>query len=350
MKSKTVKKKEQKTAVLLVNLGTPDQPDKRHVRKYLTEFLNDPLVIDLPWLIRKLLVNLIIIPFRVSKSTALYKRLWTPEGSPLLIYLDKLQTKLQSLLGVDYQVFVAMRYGKPNIRKSMKQISASGFSKVVVVPLFPQYASSTTESVVRKVKEINQSLTQPLRLKIVTQFYQEDGFINAYVEQIRQQSPGDFDHIVMSYHSLPTRHIDQVHPSRPSNFCSCEQSMPQYGKLCYKAACYETSRLIAGKLGLSADKYTVSFQSRFAKNWIGPYTEDTIVDLARKENKKILVAAPSFVADCLETIVEIGMDYDILFQRFGGEKLVLVPSLNDSDSWVNALVQIVQKESSTKKK
>lgn len=330
-----------KKAVLLVNLGTPDGTQQKLVRNYLTEFLNDPFVIDLPWLIRKLLVNLIIIPFRVKKSTRLYRRLWTDAGSPISIYLEQLKVKLQKEMGDEVAVYAAMRYGKPALKDVLFKINNRGADELVVVPLFPQYASSTTGSIVRVVQKNKSNLQNVKEIHFTEQFYNDPQFINAFCERITSYQPTTFDHVIFSFHSLPVRHIERIHPESPCDGCSCENYIPSFGTGCFKATSYETSRLIADQLQIKREDYTVAFQSRFAKNWIGPFTDDIIIQLALSGKSKVLIVAPSFVADCLETIVEIGQDYKTLFKAHGGKELVMVQSLNAEDYWVKALMKII---------
>lgn len=329
-------------AFLLINLGTPDSPDKKSVRSYLRQFLNDPFVIDMPRIARLLLVNLMIIPFRLNKSTKLYKRLWTESGSPILLHLEKLRERLQHESGEKYPVYVAMRYGNPSIQSVLSTIDQSGVEEVLVLPLFPQYASSTTGSIVHAVQKHKKKLQNIRDIKFIRQFYDDPGFINAFCKRIAGYQPESFDHIIFSCHSLPERHIQLIHPEHRVHGCVCEQKMPVYGKECYKATGYQTARLIAGALNLSQDHYTVSFQSRFARKWIGPFTEDVVIQLAREGKSRILVVAPSFVADCLETIVEIGQDYRELFIRHGGKELVMCESLNAEEEWVEAVKKLVE--------
>lgn len=333
-----------KKAVLLVNLGTPESPARKHVEKYLTEFLNDPFVIDLPWLMRKLLVNLIIIPFRVKKSTGFYQRLWTEEGSPILRHLEQLGAKLQKAVGCETTVYVAMRYGKPALKQVLNEINKSGADDLHVVPLFPQYASSTSGSIIHAVQKSKSKLQNVKQIRFTEQFYDKPGFINAFSERIAGYHPASFDHVIFSFHSLPVRHIENIHPETSSASCSCEDSFPSCGRMCYKATSYKTARLIADKLHIKREDYTVAFQSRFANNWIGPFTEDIVIQSALSGKSRVLIVAPSFVADCLETIVEIGQDYQSLFKTHGGNELVMVESLNAKDCWVKALKEIVSGE------
>lgn len=329
-------------ALLLVNVGTPEKPDPKAVRKFLTAFLNDKRVIDIPWLFRKILVNLIIIPFRVKKSTALYKKLWTPEGSPLLFYLLRLRDKLDQLVQGKYKVYACMRYGEPSLTDTLAQLKREGTEEIIVLPLFPQYASSTTGTVTEKVFEIVKKWEAIPDMRVIERFYSHPAFISAFAKQIASYNPQGFDHIIFSYHGLPLSQIRKIHTDKDCSGCSCEYSMPECGTWCYKANCYETTRLLVQALNIPDDKYSVAFQSRLTRNWLSPFTDELIKEQARKGNANILVVAPSFVADCLETIVEIEMDYKQLFIEHGGYNLTLVKSLNDLDEWASAIAEIIQ--------
>lgn len=324
--------------IVLVNTGTPDKPEKKAVRRFLTEFLNDPRVIDMPWLLRKLLVNLIIIPFRTSRSTALYRKLWTRDGSPLLLNLQKLTVKLN--VNNEYSVTGAMRYGNPSLKNALKSLKDSRVKELVIFPLFPQYASSTTGSVNELVmKEISTWNNMP-EVRFTGQFYSHPSFIASFAGQIQKYNPEIYDHVLFSYHSLPLNHISAAHPEHDLSDCTCRDSFPDHGTFCYRAACYKTTLLLAKELSLTPGTYSTSFQSRFSKNWLGPFTDDVLKELSKSGKKRILAAAPSFVADCLETIVEFD-NYRNLFRTLGGEELVLVESLNDNDDWVEAIIKIL---------
>lgn len=325
--------------LLLVNTGTPDSPDLKDVRKYLSEFLNDPDVIDLPFLARKILVNLIIIPFRVKKSSKLYSELWTDKGSPLRINLVNLTKKLNSRLNPEYHVLGAMRYGNPSTVSALKTIPKG--SHVTVIPLFPQYASATTGSVIKAVKMATAS-SGFAGIQFIDQFCCHPAFIDLFSGRIRMYNPEKYDHIIFSYHSLPIGQIAGLHKEVEPESCECTSHLPDHGSKCYKAMCFQTTRLIAGKLNLADSFITTAFQSQMSKKWIGPFTGDVIRDLALKGSKRILVTAPSFVSDCLETITEIKGEYSEIFRSAGGSGLTLVESLNYGDDWVDALAQIVE--------
>lgn len=330
-----------KTAVILANVGTPEAPKVHKVFTYLTRFLNDPRVIDIPWLLRKLLVNLIIIPFRVRNSTRLYKKLWTENGSPLLYLSESLARKLEKKLDENHKVFVAMRYGKPVLKDVVRQIHDQKFDEVVIVPMFPQYASSTTGTATDEVlKQISRWNVIP-SVRFIGQFYDHPAYIDAFVRLAGKYDLKTYEHFVFSYHGLPDRQVNKVHPGILVRNCNCAEAMPEHGAFCYKATCYETSRLLVKRLHISPDKYTVSFQSRLEKNWLTPFSDQVIINLAKSGKKKVLVFAPSFVTDCLETIIEIGYEYQEIFRKHGGETLQLAEALNDSDSWVEGLKEII---------
>lgn len=333
---------EQKIGVLLINLGTPDSPSVKDVRKYLRQFLNDPRVIDINPIGRFFLVNGIIVPFRSPKSAKIYKQLWTPEGSPLLIYGNKVKAKLQKALPENYTVELAMRYQNPSLKSVLDRMQKQNYSKIILIPMFPQYASSSTGSAIEEaMRLINKWWVIP-ELKIVSQFFNDELFIDAFVEKGNMYSPKEYDHVLFSYHGLPERQVDKVYTDgKPCKDHDCENEWNEHNEYCYKAACYETTRRIADKLGLDKSKYSVAFQSRLGRDpWIKPYSDHVLVDLAKGGVKKLLVYSPAFIADCLETTVEIGMEYTHIFKENGGEKLQLVESLNDSDKWIECLKKL----------
>lgn len=325
-------------ALLLVNVGTPDKPRTWDVAKYLSQFLNDKRVMDIPWLLRKILVNLIIVPFRSPKSARLYRRLWTPEGSPLLISLQKLTANLNNDPAFPYDVYGAMRYGNPSVKSILKEMEAKKYEEIVLLPLFPQYASSTTETAVEEFyKQIRRWNTIP-SVKVIGQFYDHPAFIRAFASRIRQYDLEQFDYVLFSYHGLPVRHIEKCHPHVGLHECTCHLSIPEYGTYCYRATCYETTRLLAKEIPLKEDSYSVSFQSRLTKRWLEPFTDKTLINLAQSGKKNVLVVAPSFVSDCLETIIELADENAKIFRQHGGEKLVLVASLNEEVEWVKEVI------------
>jgi ferrochelatase len=328
--------------VLLIQLGTPDSPSVTDVRKYLSEFLNDPRVIDIPWLLRKILVNLIIVPFRAPKSAKIYKMLWTEKGSPLLFYSVSLKEKLQAVLGDKYEVELAMRYQNPSIDVVLERMRKKGYDKIIILPLFPHYASASTGSAVNKAMDLISKWWVIPELKIISQFYENEDYLNSVVSIGKKYNLSEYDHILFSYHGLPVRQVDKVYfDGKPCSDHNCENELNDSNRFCYKAACYATTRMLADRLNIPNEKYTVSFQSRLDKKWLEPFSDKVIAELARKGTKKLLVFSPAFVADCLETTIEVGVEYLQIFKTNGGEHLQLVESLNDSPVWVDALRKMV---------
>ncbi|MRT91368.1 ferrochelatase [Ancylomarina sp. 16SWW S1-10-2] len=331
-----------KTTVLLINLGTPKSPSVKDVRSYLKEFLNDKRVIDIPWLIRKILVNLIIIPFRTKNSSKIYKKLWTPEGSPLLIYGESVKKMLQEELGNDYKVELAMRYNEPSLPSVLSKIKAEMPERLIVFPMYPQYASSSTGSTIERVMELMKSWEVIPEVNIINQFFEDPDYINIIANNARKHKLEEFEHFVFSFHGLPIRQINKVHPQRNCKTCDCDKKFNrETDYYCYKATCYENARLIAEKLNIPKEKYTVGFQSRLDKNWLEPFADKLIVKLAKEGKKNIMVFSPAFVADCLETTVEIGGEFTDLFKENNGEKLVLVESLNNNPAWIKTIKKLV---------
>ncbi len=332
-----------KTAVILINLGTPDKPSRKFVATFLSEFLGDGRVIDLPYLFRKLLVNLIIVPFRAGKSAEMYRRVWTKKGSPIIYNTQRLKDKLQKQLADKYEVFMAMRYGNPSMDNILSEIEAKQFKKLIIIPLFPQYASSTSGTIIEKALKIIRCWNYIPELKIISEFYRNPLFIKAWVENIRKEHFEDVEHILFSFHGLPERHVEKTHDNKSCTEFNCETELSVDNHACYRAQCYENTRLIVEELKLPEEKYTVCFQSRFGKRWLNPFTEDEVLKHAQKGTKSLLVVPLSFVADCLETIVEIDTEYRELFIQSGGEKLIMAKSLNDNDAWVAALKKLVKR-------
>ncbi len=330
-----------KTAVLLINVGTPDEPKVKAVRRYLTEFLNDRRVIDIPLVLQKILVNLIIVPFRAPKSTKLYERLWTEKGSPLLYFSERVLEDLQSKVTGKADVFMAMRYGNPSIGKALSAIQKGNYDTLVIFPMFPQYASSTNGTAIQAVIDKVRNWNTIPEIKAINQFYDHPAFLDAFAKRIQSYDPEKFDHIIFSYHGLPNRHLEKNHPEESIETCNCENELPGFGKFCYKATCYQTTRELADRIGLKKSQYSVSFQSRLSNNWMTPFTDKNLISRAKQGNKNVLVAAPAFVADCLETTVEIGWEYKEMFKKNGGENLQMIESLNDSPAWIDAMEEIL---------
>ncbi len=330
-----------KTGVLLVNLGTPDSPSVGHVRSYLSQFLNDPRVIDIPWLLRKILVNLIIVPFRAPKSAKLYKKLWTANGSPLLFYSNRVKDMLQMELGENFEVYLAMRYKNPSIPDVLGVMKKRNFARIIVLPLFPQYASASTGSAHEEVMRILSKWWVIPDVSFISQYYDHPAFIRSIVEIGRKYPHQEFDHVLFSYHGLPERHVDKVYEDGLCSEHNCEAEITEENRFCYKATCYATTRLLTNALGIPPEKFTVCFQSRLDEKWLKPFSDKVVEDCAEKGMKNILVFSPAFTADCLETIIEIGYEYQHIFESKGGKKVQLVESLNDHPLWVSCLKEII---------
>lgn len=334
-----------KKAILLLQLGTPDSPKKSDVRRYLTQFLNDPRVIDIPWLSRKLLVNGIIVPFRAGNSSKLYKAIWDEKtGSPLLMHSEQLAAKLQAAVGSEYKVELAMRYQNPSMESVLERMRKEGYHQITVFPLYPQYASSSTGTALQLFMEIVSKWWVIPEIKIISQYYDNENYINCIVNRAKKHDLAKYDHVIFSYHGLPERQVDKVY--NDGYLCkdhNCETELTEDNYYCYKAGCYQTTKAIVEKLDLPQDKFSISFQSRLDDKWLKPYSDKVVEELAKKGAKNILVFSPAFTADCLETIYEIGTEYQEIFHKNGGEKVQLVESLNSGDDWVETIKGIVVK-------
>jgi len=333
-----------KKGVLLVNLGTPDSTSTSDVRKYLREFLSDGRVIDIPSVPRWLLVNLIIAPFRGPKSAEEYKKLWEERGSPLKFYSEDVRDLLQEKLGNEYVVALGMRYQNPSLESALDQLISQNVSSIKVIPLFPQYASATTGSVIEKVMDLVKAKQIIPEINFVSQFVDHPLFIETFVDLGKKEMELDnYDHILFSYHGLPERQIKKGSVGNQCQLGSCCNHLGPKNKQCYRAQCFETSRRIVEKLNIPEGKYTVCFQSRLGKDpWVQPYTEDMVGKLAEQGVKKVLAFSPAFVSDCLETTIEVGETYAEEFVEKGGEKWVLVPSLKTNDKWITCLADLVE--------
>jgi len=318
------------------------------VRRFLREFLSDERVIDIAAPLRFFLVNGVIAPFRTPASTKIYRTLWELGGgeSPIRMHTSALTEQLnERFAGDPITVHMAMRYQGPSIEEVLEEMRAANYTKLVVLPLFPHYASSSTGTALQRVMEVVSSWWAIPGLELINQFYEEDFYLDTLAQQAQKHDVGSFDHVVMSYHGLPEQHVDKVYPKR-DDLCeqhSCEDSVEPESALCYKATCFETSRLLAGRLGLSPSDYTVSFQSRLSDRWLTPFSDQVIEDLAKAGKKRVLVFSPAFVADCLETLVEVGVEYQELFVEHGGEKVQLVASCNTEPTWVDGLASFLRK-------
>jgi ferrochelatase len=333
--------------LLLINLGTPDEPTTPAVRRYLREFLGDPRVLDINPIGRALLLNLIILPTRPAKSAHAYQQIWDPErGSPLKFHSEDLAAGVAAALGDGWKVELAFRYGKPTIAAGLDALIEAKVDKIVVLPLFPQHAMSSTETAFARVEELHAKRAGAPPLVPIGAFYSDPGFLDAFAAVgAPALEAARADHVLFSFHGLPVRHIHKTDVTKSHCFSSpaCCDSMQSPN--CYRAQCYFTARELAKRLGLAAENYTVCFQSRLGRTpWIQPYTDVVLDEVAAKGVKRLAVFCPAFVADCLETIEEIGMRAKAQFTAHGGEELVLVPSLNSSPAWVAAVAALAQRQ------
>lgn len=332
-----------RTGVLLINLGTPDAPTPDAVGRYLREFLMDGFVIDMPAPLRWFLVNVLIVPRRKYQSAEAYQKVQMPEGSPLLVQTRHLSEKVAARLGQDYAVECAMRYGNPSIASALRKLREANVSRVIVLPLYPQYAESSFETAIVETKKRAAELGLADRLKFFSPFYDRPEFIESFASRVAEHPS---DHFVFSFHGLPERHVTKLHPNHCLQSADCCEQISDSNRNCYRAQCVFTANAIAQKVGLKKDGYTISFQSRLGRaKWISPNTEDVLRDLAARGIRKVAVACPAFVADCLETLEEIAIRGRETFIKAGGEELQLIPSLNAETYWVEAVVKWIREAS-----
>jgi len=332
--------------VLLINLGTPDAPETGAVRRYLHEFLSDPRVLDISPPGRAALLYGVILPLRPRRSAEAYRKIWMPEGSPLLVHGLALRDRLQDALGPGWTVELGMRYGKPSIGSALEKLQARGVRELTVAPLYPQYASSSTGSSLERVYRLVGEAWNVDALRVLPPFYDRPMFLDAFAEVGRPVlAEARPDHVLFSFHGLPERQVKKSDPTGAhclrSETC-CDAQVPA-NRWCYRHQAFVTARGLAQRLGLEAGKWTVTFQSRLGRTpWIKPYTDLVIPELARSGVKRLAVFCPAFVADCLETLEEIGIRAKAQFLEHGGEALTLVPSLNAHPVWVRGLTQMVR--------
>lgn len=328
-----------KRALLLMNLGSPDSTSVKDVRRYLDEFLMDGRVIDSPYLLRALLVKGIIVPFRAPKSAEAYRSIWTDEGSPLIVLTKQLQEAVQ--YQITEPVAIAMRYGNPSPKQAYEQLLKEhpDVEEVVLLPLYPHYAMSSYETAVEYAKEQHQKGNYPFKLSIIQPFYDDADYIDALAQSIQPYTEQVYDHILFSYHGVPQRHIRKsdttgCHCLQVNN--CCETASPAHAT-CYRHQLVVTTRLVAEKLGIPKEKYSISFQSRLGKGWLEPFTDKRLEEMPGEGIKKLLVACPAFISDCLETIEEIGVEGKETFMHAGGESFTLIPCLNTHPAWVRTI-------------
>ncbi|MEO8568868.1 MAG: ferrochelatase [Ginsengibacter sp.] len=332
-----------KKGILLMNLGSPDSTNIPDVKKYLDQFLMDKRVIDKSWLFRALLVKGIIIPFRAPKSAEAYKTIWTEAGSPLIVFTEQLKDELQK--EIVEPVEIAMRYGNPSPEEGFDSLlkRAPGIEEVIALPLYPHYAMSSYETAVEYTKEIHKRNKYSFRLRFIDPFYNEPNYINALSEVFRPFLQKEYDHILFSYHGVPARHIHKsditgCHCLQVEN--CCEVPSPAHAH-CYRHQVFTTTRLVAEKLNIPKNKYSVSFQSRLGKGWLTPFTDIRLQEMPGEGIKKLLIVCPAFVSDCLETLEEIKIRGREIFMEAGGESFEMIPCLNTSPLWVKAIAGYV---------
>ena len=347
--------RDRQTGVLLINLGTPESPRVSDVRRYLREFLSDPRVLDMPRLARLALLELVILPFRPRRSARAYEQVWLPTGSPLLVHGLALCAALESELGPDTPVELAMRYGAPSLRSGLEALCRKGAERIVALPLFPQHSEASTGSATAKLREEHVRLAptptgSQTSLDILPSFYDDAGFIEA-MRSVAHPRLTAFrpDSVLMSFHGLPESHLRKGDAS--GGFClrrdSCCDNIVPANRHCYRAQCAATARCLARALSLAAEDYSIAFQSRLGRTpWIRPYTDERLAELASSGVKRLAILCPAFVADCLETLEEIGVRARESWLELGGEDFLLVPSLNAEPVWVTALATMLRSATS----
>jgi ferrochelatase len=332
--------------VLLVNLGSPDSPKPKDVKRYLGEFLMDERVIDVNPILRKILVKGIILNTRPKKSAKAYQKIWWKEGSPLVVISERFHKKVQDK--TDMPVALGMRYGSISIHNAYQELKDKGVTDVLLVPLYPHYAMSSFETVVEKARDVQKNSFSSMTTTVLPAFYNQKDYIKVMADNIREHLKGfEYDHILFSYHGIPERHIKKSDPTK--SHCqmdgSCCNQPSEAHATCYRHQCFETTKEVAKELQLDAGTFSNSFQSRLGRDpWLKPYTDFEFERLPKEENKKNLaVITPAFVSDCLETLEEIAMEGQEQFEEGGGENYKHIPCLNENDAWVDVMVSWIHK-------
>ncbi len=330
-------------AILLVNLGSPDSPSVPDVRRYLNEFLMDGRVIDTPWLLRRFIVGMILIN-RPKESAHAYEKVWTKEGSPLVVTSRHVRERLQARLSVPVEL--AMRYQNPSIESAVKSLVARGATDVLLIPLFPHYAMSSYETAVVQVQAVAARLAPGMKLTVQPPYFDHPDYVAALVASAADYLKKDFDHLLFSFHGIPERHIKKSDPTGQHCLATpncCETAGPAHA-FCYRAQCFKTAALFIAQAGVPAGKWSVSFQSRLGKDpWLKPYTDYELPRLATEGKKRMLVICPAFVSDCLETIEEIGIRGCEQFMAGNGREFTRIPCMNEHPAWIAALENMAQK-------
>jgi len=335
-----------KKGILLINLGSPQSTEAKDLRKFLDEFLMDERVIDKPWLLRALLVKGIIVPFRAPKSAKAYKKIWTKEGSPLIVHTRELKNSLQN--EIEEPVEIAMRYGSQTPESAFEALlkREPAIEEVVVLPLYPHYAMSSYETAVENVKESYQKKKYSFRLSFIPPFYNDSDYLRALSENIKPYLNQPYDQILFSYHGVPGRHIRKsditgCHCLNSEN--CCEVDSPAHA-FCYRHQIRTTTKLVTEMLNIPENKYSISFQSRLGKGWLTPFTDIRLQELPGEGIKNLLIICPAFVSDCLETLEEIAIRGKETFMKAGGESFKMIPCLNTIPLWIKAVKGYVTKE------
>ena len=329
-----------KQGVLLVNLGSPDSPSVADVRKYLREFLMDGRVLDVPYPVRFGIVHLAILPARPKQSAEAYHKIWLPDGSPLVVTSRRVQRELQRRVNIPVEL--AMRYQNPSIESAIRSLQRQGVMDLLLIPLFPHYAMSSYGTAVERVKQLLSRLAADISLTVVPPYYDTPDYVAALAASAGEYLERDYDHLLFSFHGVPERHLRKSDPT--GRHCLVREnccSKPSLAQLtCYRAQCYQTVKAFVQKTGVS--RYSVAFQSRLGWDpWLRPYTDRELVRLAETGVRKLLVICPAFVADCLETIEEIGMRGKETFLKAGGREFACIPCLNEHPRWLDALESMV---------
>ena len=334
--------------ILLNNLGSPDSTETKDVKKYLGEFLMDERVIDIPYWKRYLLIKGIILNTRPKKSANAYKKIWWKEGSPLIVLSERLENKLNK--EVEVPTALAMRYGSMTIKKGLQKLVDQGVDEVLIIPLYPQFAMATTETILELSKELRDQFFPNLNLSNLPPFYNDTDYIKVLSSTIKASLDGKtYEHLLFSYHGIPERHIrkSDITKSHCKIDKSCCITPSEAHKYCYKHQCLEVTRLVGKELGLEESTYSTSFQSRLGFDpWLRPYTDRTIERLGKEGTKSMAIATPAFVSDCLETLEEIAMEGEEIFHEVGGKDFTTIPCLNDDPAWVSLLAKWVTEWSS----
>ncbi len=330
-------------AVLLVNLGSPDSTSVGDVRRYLNEFLMDRRVIDTPWPLRRLIVGMILIN-RPKQSAEAYRKIWLPEGSPLIVTSRKVQAKLQERVKVPVEL--AMRYQHPSIESALRKLAEQKTDEIFLIPLFPHYAMSSYETAVVRVREVARVIAPKMKIVVQPPYGDAPDYIAALVDSATNHLESGFDHLLFSFHGIPERHLRKSDPT--GGHCltvpnCCETASPAHAT-CYRAQCFKTMAAFVAQAGIPENQCSISFQSRLGRDpWLKPYTDIELAELPKRGYKRLLVICPAFVSDCLETLEEIGLRGRETFLSAGGEWFAQIPCLNGHPLWISALEKMVRR-------